>query len=209
MIVLPDIRERMALSIDEEPLVQGIIDSTISLFETLTQRKWTRRVGYTQEFFFGSAKKKYQKYLYVDLCPIESIVVTEWNVSEDETADATTLTATSASASGDYRSVTSRGKIIRVRGSSWKNFVKATITGGYQPKDWASESLTGATVPNDIREGLVRQVMFSKKRTDGDRQVAKSQSFQAGSTTYIDDEFDPMFKRILKTHTRRSYGWSG
>tara|TARA_R100000664_G_C2745601_1_gene133405 strand:+ start:1112 stop:1741 length:630 start_codon:yes stop_codon:yes gene_type:complete len=209
MIVLPDIRERMKISIDEEPVVQGLIDSTIDLFETLTHRKWSRRTSYTQEFYLSTEKRRHQKYLYVDLYPIESITLKEWNEGEDETADATTLTATSASASGDYRFISGRGKIIKVRSGAWKHFVKATITGGYQPKDWASESLTGATIPNDIREGLIRQVMFSKKRTEGERQVVRSQSFQAGSLQYLQGEFDPMFSRILKTHTRRTYGWSG
>jgi len=209
MIVLPDIRERMEISVGEEPMVSGIIDSTIALFETLTHRKWTRQVGYTKEFFLGDAKSRAARYLYVDLYPIESITIKEWGVSEDETEDGTTLTTTSASASGDYRVIGDRGKIVRVRSASWKTFVKATITGGYQPKDWAGESLTGEAAPNDIREGLIRQVMYMKKKTQGDKQIIASQSFEGGSSRYLDSELDPMFKRIVRTHTHRSYGASG
>ena len=209
MIVLPDIRERMEISIGEEPMVSGLIESAISLFETLTHRKWSRRTGYVKEFFLSDAKSRAAQYLYVDLYPVESIVVKEWNVAEDETADGVTLTATSSSTGGDYRVINTRGKIIRVRAGGWKTFVKATITGGYQPKDWADESLTGATAPNDVREGLIRQVMYMKKRTEGDKQIIRSQSFQAGSSQYINDELDPMFKRIVRTHTQRTYGAIG
>lgn len=202
MIRLQDIRDRIQLGTDEEPFVQSILDSTVEMFEQQTQRKWLKRTDYVQEFYLQTDDQRWAKKLWVDLFPITAITIKEWYEWEDETADADTLTATSSTATGDFRCRTDRGVLIRIRNTKWKHFVKVTSTGGY---DYPSFTGSPVLAPADVREALIRQVIFTKKRIEGDSQVAESKSFQGGSITYTDPMLDALYKQIVKTHMRRSY----
>lgn len=206
MIKLSTLREAIpSTTTERDAEIQRLDLAVTAMWERLTRRLWRLRTSHVQYWNPGfkgeaqtglsyrtrrrSARFPYEvtstptspvrdKILFTALTPVTLISVEEWDFEESE-ADAVEALA------ADYYVVASEGKLVHTTGF-WKFNVKATMDGGWDPDDFATEF-------PDVVEAMITQIKFMLARNADPLISMNSQSFEAGSTSYMQADMHPLF----------------
>lgn len=216
---ISDIRLRRDIAVDDESVYNAYLETVENMFENMTKRLWKYREGVEQNLFLESQNQVNATRLYTKIFPIikiaasgiPQVTVKQWSISQAE-SEATTLDYLD-----DYHVIADRGIITRRMPNNWRNNVKIVVSGGYKGTNATTAVTAGfatpPATPPDIVEAIVRQAVFMRLRTEGDRLVLQSQSSLQGtanvSYAYLDKPIDPLFAAIVSVYTRRAYGGYG
>jgi len=208
LITVSDVRLIQEVTVEEEPMVQMLINSTQSMFETLTQQLWGYRMGFTKIYNFDTARKRSKPKIWLPLMPLEldgsnvpKVTVSGWNFGENESQ------AVAFIINDDYTIIKSTGVVHLDDYAGWKYWVKIVSTGGYASADIDQSSFTGTPPepPEDVKLGLARQVVYQRLRYGGDKAILRDQTVGGSTSRLKEDVHDPFFMSVVRSYKRYGY----
>lgn len=176
MINLKDIRGEFSGVGDPELTL--LLNSTISMFEKLTRRKWKHRTDYE---VIRKVDDVDCKTLFVNLVPIESLAVYRRAVGEStfEEVDST-----------EYTYNAERGSITNIL-TTWSGEIKFVVTGGMTAEKMMEEF-------PEVIQAIIVQMKYQRERFNSNNLILNSHSVENKSTSFIRGSYHPLFEQVCK-----------
>lgn len=187
MITLAQVTTAMPSVVSYETnVITPTIAQVVSLFEERTNRLWTRRVDH-QEVQRVQPFRRYGM-IFLDLYPIEEIELDGWNDDQIE-SDAVPIDSTTVRVDKEV------GTLVTNNGEPWPDYVRATITGGYDTDTHR--------VAASVQQALVDQVVYHLTRNLQNAN-AGSLSTPNGGKSLRDSPYSALFENAVKFHMRKA-----
>lgn len=166
-----------ARSFLEKDVTDLEIDTVIGLFENATGGLYNYDDAYV-ELIFPDEK---DVYIFPKLHPILSLTKIEELIAGDwELVDPTTYSFTDR-------------KIFDVNLNEWSYPIRVTYEGGYDE----------TTCPQEIKTALAVQIGFMSDRLDSHKLAVDKLGISTGATTtFLDADYHPLFKRMVEKYRR-------
>ena len=176
---------RQVLAGTDEVTLKLQRDSVVKLFERNTRRLWQYRKEHVMSIYLDPMERRVN--LFVDLFPISKLDKIEtWSLIE---TDKELLVDTA------YKAIADKGRIIRIDGDYWQDYIEVTVTGGYT-EDQFEEQFP------EVVAAMIIQCNFTQQRNSKMNVHLATQAFEKGTTAFLKPELHPQFQMVCDLHRR-------